>query len=405
MDSPFQEESFNDFVPEEDNQEIDNEEREEEEDVEEEKEMEEKEEEIEEKEEIEKEEAEEEREVEVEEMQEAKEEEPVEETKEDECDEQKEEDKEENEQNEENEIMVSSKNKNEETKEDGHQTLNEVEKKESMEDNKGKEDAIKYETPGPENETTSTTRIKSLYANELKKEEKPNEIKQTFPTEKKEKSVKKSKLLYGCDYMRTTLSRLEVNLPKYINKIVKLGKPKEKSEEKTEEEFTIESFEKTKEITKITSENIPLVYPILKKKHVPVILSKKASAVDEETYNMYKRDSPDYKPYIVPIEVYVPKYLNPEVGYDYMNYEIKDKDIDMEVKTKLLEQLNPHLMFYDYYKCDPYRILSDYYNLASLLFKGKAIMKEPTEIPRVRQPRSMKVFYRRIKIVKKKVSV
>lgn len=307
------------------------------------------------------------------------------------------------EQNEANEIIGdSSEHIKEEKKE-------ETETKESLkeEEGQGKESIMKYETVDPKTESTDNTQVKSSYTNEVKTEEKQSTtITKTAPPstiDKKEKSTKKSKL-YGCDYMRTTLSCLEVNLPKYINKIVKLAKPKEKTVEDTPT-TPIEPFEKTKEITKITSENIPLVYPVLKKKHVPVILSKKASAVDEETYNMYTKDNPDYKPYIVPIEVYVPKYLNPEVGYEYMNYEIKDKEIDMEVKTKLLEQLNPHLMFYDYYKCDPYRILSDYYNLASLLFQGKAIMRYPKEEPQpMRHIKSTRVFYRRIKIVKKKVA-
>lgn len=198
------------------------------------------------------------------------------------------------------------------------------------------------------------------------------------------------KLLADMEFKR----RSEMSLPKYVTKVIKKNKTN----------FNCINVklpdEKTKFASKIWPLNIPFVYPIYKDRKVPVVLSKTVNTVYQEGDEVTEVPCVKYKPYLVPVEVYVPKIVGTYLKNKKVDCKVNEQTMKNDLKAKLMKKLNPHLDSLHKYNCEQQKYLEEIYN-----FSNAMVQKRNLKLPPIRRlyknTPKFEVFYRRIKLVDK----
>lgn len=196
----------------------------------------------------------------------------------------------------------------------------------------------------------------------------------------------KQKELMDMEFKR----RSEMNLPKYVTKIIKKSKTNLNC-------INVKlPDERAKFASRICPLNIPFVCPIYKDRKVPVILSKTVNTVYQEGSDVTEVPCIKYKPYLVPVDVYVPKIVGTYLKNKKVDCKVNEQRMEEELQIKLMKKMNPHLDSLHKYNCEQQKYLDEVYNFSETIVQKRNLKLPPIRRIYKNTPR-FDVFCRRIK--------
>lgn len=231
----------------------------------------------------------------------------------------------------------------------------------------------------------------TLHIDDDDDDEERDDVKRAKTTEQLEQEkmdAAKEKELKDLEFKR----RSEMNLPKYVTKIIKKSKTNLNC-------INVKlPDEKAKFASRICPLNIPFVCPIYKDRKVPVVLSKTVNTVYQEGSDITEVPCIKYKPYLVPVDVYVPKIVGTYLKNKKVDCKVNEQKMEEELRNKLMKKMNPHLDSLHKYNCEQQKYLDEVYGFSETIVQKRNLKLPPIRRIYKNTPR-FEVFYRRIKPV------